>query len=85
MTWIEFQPEGNPAPPVPPDDGTPKPGEPFVIDIEPYPESNSTYRYSGLPYALLSSDGVSSKYVFQIRGQALFTFTGCLEICGASG
>lgn len=85
MIWTEFQPEGNPAPPVPDEDsGAKKPGEPFVINLEEYPETNNTYRYSGLPYGLFSSDGTSSKYVFQVRGDTLFQATGCLEICGAT-
>lgn len=85
MIWTEFQPEGNPAPPEPPEDtGAKKPGEPFVINLEPYPESNGTYRYSGLPYGLFSSDGTSSRYVFQVRGNGLFEATGCLDVCGAA-
>jgi len=89
MTWIEFVPEGQPAPPVPPDPadedgGGPKPGEPFGITLEAYPESNNTWRYSGLPFGLFSSNGVSSRYVFQVRGETAFTATGCLEICGAT-
>jgi hypothetical protein len=62
MTWTEFQPTGNPAPPVPDEDsGAVKPGE--TVQHQPrgtYPESSGTYRYSGLPFGLFSSDGTSS-------------------------
>jgi hypothetical protein len=85
MVWTEFQPTGNPAPPVPDEDsGAVKPGDPFSINLDTYPESSGTYRFSGLPFGLFSSDGTSSKYVFQVRGDTKFTPTGCLEICGAS-
>ncbi len=96
MTWIEFTPEVKasgagtwvtpPDPPDPADEdgGGPKPGEPFGITLEAYPESNNTWRYSGLPFGLFSSNGVSSRYVFQVRGETAFTATGCLEVCGAT-
>lgn len=85
MIWVEFTPEGQIPPPEPKEDsGAAKPGEPVSINLEPYPDSSRTYRFDRLPYQLFSSDGTSSKYVFQVRGNAIFEATGCLEVCGAS-
>lgn len=85
MVWTEFSPEGAATPPEPPEDSDAAPvGTPFTINLEAYPNSMGTYRYSGMPYGLFTSDGVSSRYVFQVRGDVKFIPTGCLEICGAT-
>lgn len=85
MVWTELTIDGQPPPPQPPEESPAvKPGEPYAIQLEAYPETNGTYRYSGLPYGLFSSDGEISRYVFQVRGDSLFIETGCLEICGAT-
>ncbi len=83
MTWTEFTPEGGTPPPAPPEDSAaPKPGEPYTITVEAYPESGATYRYSTLPYGLFESDGETSRYVFQGRNDEQFGPTGCLDYCG---
>jgi hypothetical protein len=89
MVWTEFTPEGPPegymTPPMPGEDSTASPpGEAFLIDLEAYPETSNTFRYSGLPFGLFDSDGTISRYVFQLRGDVKFIPTGCLQVCGAS-
>jgi hypothetical protein len=73
-----------PARPEDEDGADPSPASRSASQLEAYPESNNTYRYSGLPFGLFSSDGVSSRYVFQVRGESVFVATGCLETCGAT-
>ncbi|MBK9756859.1 MAG: hypothetical protein IPO88_25840 [Nannocystis sp.] len=83
MTWTEFTPKGGVKVEDPPKDSTaPKVGEPYSIAVEEYPDSNQTYRYSTLPYGLFNSDGETTKYVFQTRGDAVFEVTGCMDYCG---
>lgn len=83
MVWTEYSTDTSATPPEPPEDSTAaKPGTPFTINLEEYPNSQDTYRFSGLPYGLFTSDGMISRYVFQIRGDSKFIPTGCLEVCG---
>lgn len=83
MTWTEFKPEGGELPPPPPEDSdAAKPGEPVAIQLSVYADSGQTYNYSTLPYGLFNSDGKTTKYVFQTRGDSDFLATGCMEACG---
>jgi len=83
MTWTEFTPKGGVKVDDPPMDSTaPKVGEPYAIAVELYPDSGQTYRYSTLPYGVFNSDGETTKYVFQTRGDAGFELTGCKDYCG---
>ena len=83
MTWTEFTPKGGMKADDPPMDSTaPKVGEPYTINVEAYPESGQTYRYSTLPYGLFNSDGETTRYVFQTYGDAAFEATMCMDYCG---
>lgn len=88
MTWTEFVPEGQPAPPAPTEEelmmGVIPPESGVRIPLEEYDpdNTNNTYRYRTLPYGVFDSNGISSEYVFQSRGPAVFDATGCREVCG---
>lgn len=86
MTWTEFVPEGQPAPPEPSDKekeaGALESGNPVRVALEEYPNYSNTYRYTPLPFGLFDSDGVTSQFVFQQRGQMEFEKTGCSAVCG---
>jgi hypothetical protein len=83
MLWTEF--EGSSEPPVPPEDSTAaKPGDTISIEVSQFGDTSSTYNYSILPYGLFNSDGETTKYVFQIRGDDKFAATGCYEVCGSA-
>lgn len=86
MTWTEFVPDGQPAPPTPTaadiEAGALEPGTGIRIALEEYQGYSNTYRYEPLPFGLFDSNGVSSEYVFQQRGKAEFEPTGCNAICG---
>lgn len=53
-----------------------------TINLELYAEYKSTYRFDLLPEGLFNSDGTSSRFVFQSRGDSVFMPTGCLDACG---
>lgn len=72
MTWTEVAPEGGEV-------ADPKT---TTIALEPYPGFNSTFLFEPLPEGLFNSDGTTSKYLFQSRGNSLFMPTGCLDACG---
>lgn len=72
MSWTEVAPKG----------GTVADPKTTAIDLEKFPEYNSTYLFAPLPEGLYNSDGTSSRYLFQPRGNALFEPTGCLAACG---
>lgn len=82
MTWTEFVPEGQPAPPTPTEEGAAAPGQGVRISLEAYPDISNTYRYEPLPFGLFESNGLTSEYVFQQRGPAEFDKTGCRDVCG---
>jgi hypothetical protein len=83
MLWTEFVPKGGVQPPEPPKDSmAAKPGATIAVNVEAYPEKGGTYRFSALPYGLFNSDGETSSYVFQTRGDAEFEMTGCMKYCG---
>lgn len=89
MTWTEFVPEGQPAPPEPTEDdiqnGVQKPSAGVRIKLAEYdPDNfNETYRFQPLPWRVFDSNGVSSEYVFQAINPMLFDEkSGCREICG---
>lgn len=68
MTFAEEVPGGDP--------------KTTTINLESYPGYNSTYLFEPLPEGLFNSDGTSSKYLFQARGDSKFMPTGCLDACG---
>lgn len=89
MTWTEFVPEGQPAPPEPSEDelgmGVAKPADGVRIKLAEYdPDTyNNTYRFQPLPYGVFDSNGVTSEYVFQAVAPSVFDQgTGCREVCG---
>jgi len=88
MTWTEFVPEGQPAPPAPTEEdlmnGVTAPDAGVRIQLEEYsPDTyNDTYRYRPLPFGVFDSNGLTSQYIFQSRSGAAFDVTGCREVCG---
>ena len=72
MSWTEVEPKG----------GTVADPKTTGISLEDYPDFNSTYLFTPLPEGLFNSDGTSSRYLFQPRGNSLFEVTGCLDACG---
>lgn len=89
MTWTEFVPDGQPAPPEPTeaelDEGARSPKDPILVNLAEYdPDNfNNTYRFSPLPYGLFNSNSRTSEYVFQAVSPAVFdNTTGCREVCG---
>lgn len=72
MQWTERAPEG----------GTLADPQTTTILLETYPGYTSTFLFEPLPEKLFNSDGTSSKYLFQARGNSLFEPTGCLDACG---
>lgn len=72
MSWTEVEPKG----------GTVADPQTTAISLEKFPEYNSTYLFKPLPEGLFNSDGTSSRYLFQPRGNSAFEATGCLDACG---
>lgn len=88
MTWTEFVPEGQPAPPTPDEDqqmmGATPPDAGVRLTVEEYSpdEFNDTYRFTSLPFGVFDSNGVTSEHVFQGRAESVFDSTGCRDVCG---